>query len=300
MRTLIEPAYLDLTIAEQCDVLGLCRSSYYYEPIGETVENLALMRRIEELHYEWPEYGYRKIHSVLHREGIKVNEKKIERLWKKLGFRSTLPGPSLSKPGASKPFYPYLLNGMRIEKPNQVFSTDITFIPLLQGFVYLASVIDWYSRYVLSWELSNTLTVDFCLRALEKALEIAIPKYFNTDQGSQFTSEVFIGLLEANGIKISFDGQGRAIDNIYQERSWWSLKYEKIYPGCYENVLEVRRAIEEYYKHFNDRRPHQALLYATPNEIYHGVAPKHCRGKYEGFKVKEAKKSRGKINVDLS
>jgi putative transposase len=290
MRALIDPKHVGLTIEEQCEVLGLCRSSYYYKPVPEKEENLVLMKKMEEIHYEHLDYGYRKVFEELRRKGCVVGEKKIERLWKRLGYRSILPGPNLSKAGPCAKIYPYLLNGMWIRAPNQVFSTDITFIPLPGGFLYLATVIDWYSRYVLSWELSNSLHIDFCIRVLEKALDIAIPDYFNTDQGSQFTSEAFVGILKAKGINISFDGKGRAIDNIYQERSWWSLKYERIYPGCYETVEEVRRAVGEYYKHFNERRPHQALLYATPNEIYHGISPKHCRGKYEGFKVKEAKR----------
>jgi len=290
MRALIDPHDEDLTVEEQCDVLGLARSSYYYKPIPEKEENLLLMKRIEEIHYRYPEYGYRKVFEVLQREDYKVGEKKIERLWSRLGYRSNLPGPNLSKPGVILERHSYLLNGMWIQAPNQVQSTDITFIPLPNGFVYLATVVDWYSRYTLSWELSNSLSVEFCIRALEKAFQTAVPEYFNADQGSQFTSEIFIGLLKANGVKISFDGRGRAIDNIYQERSWWSLKHEKIYPGCYESVTEVRQAIEEYYKYFNNERPHQALLYATPNEIYHGITPKHCRGEYKGFKVKEAKK----------
>jgi putative transposase len=288
MRALIETDHPVLSIEKQCEAIGLARSSYYYEPIAETKENMNLMRRIEELHYELPEYGYRKIHAQLRREGFSPNEKKIERLWSNLGFRSILPRPNLSKPGNQVVIYPYLLNGMWIERPNQVFSTDITFIPLPKGYIYLATVTDWFSRFTLSWELSNTLSVDFCLRALEKALGIGIPCYFNTDQGSQFTSAAFVDILKKNQIKISFDGKGRAIDNIYQERSWWSLKYERLYPACCSGVQETFRVVKEYYDHFNHRRPHQALLYATPYEIYHGIPPKHSKGLYKGFKVKEA------------
>lgn len=271
-------------------MLDLSRSSYYYEPVPETVENLALMKRIEELHYEHPEYGYRKVYVELRKEGVKVNQKKVERLWRTLGFRSYLPSPSLSqaKPGREK--YPYLLNGMWIERPNQVFSTDITYIPLSKGFIYLATVTDWFSRYTLAWELSNTLSVDFCIKVLEKAFEIGIPEYFNTDQGAQFTSEAFLSLLQERNINISTDGKGRAIDDVYQERSWWSLKYEKFYPSCCETVLEAREVINKYYEHFNYHRPHQGLQYATPYEIYYGKTPKFIKGEYKGFKVKEAKK----------
>lgn len=290
MKTLIDPGYPGLGIKEQCELLGLSKSSYYYTPIEENLENLRLMKRIEELHYEYPAYGYRKVHAHLRRENFQVNEKKIERLWRLLGFRSILPSPNLSKPSSSHVHYPYLLNGLWIDRPNLVFSTDITFIPVVKGFMYLVTITDWFSRYTLSWEISNTISTDFCLEALERALERAIPTYFNTDQGSQFTSTAFVGILKKHSINISFDGVGRAIDNVYQERSWWSLKYEKLYPGCYETVEDVSNAINEYYNYFNCIRPHQALLYATPHEIYNGIAPKYSKGDYRGFKVKEAKK----------
>lgn len=208
MRVLIDPNHKELTVEQQCETLGLPQSSYYYRPIPEKQENLLLMKRVEEIHYENPDYGYRKVFEVLRREGHLIGEKKIERLWRRLGYRSQLPGPNLSRPGSSVEIYPYLLNGMWIKAPNQVFSTDITFIPLPAGFLYLATVVDWYSRYVVSWELSNTLHVDFCLRVLEKALEVAIPEYFNTDQGSQFTREAFTRILKAGGVNISFDGRG--------------------------------------------------------------------------------------------
>lgn len=246
------------------------------------------MKRIEEMHLEIPAYGYRKVYVDLRKEGYDVNEKRIERLWHLLGYRSILPGRNLSKPGIDRPYYPYLLNGLWITVPYQVLSADITYIPLRGGFIYLVSITDWFSRSILAWEVSNTLSVDFCITALEKALEKCQPEYFNTDQGSQFTSEAFINILENRSIKISMDGKGRAIDNVYQERGWWALKYEKIYPGCYETVSEVIKAIKEYYEYFNCKRPHQALLYATPNEILHGIPPQFSKGTYEGFKVKKA------------
>ena len=290
MRSLIEPKHPTMSVEAQCEALGLSISSYYYTPVERTTADLGLMKRIEELHYTYPAYGYRKVYANLRREGIEVNEKKVERLWHLLGFRSILPCPKLSTPSNSYARYPYLLNGMWIEKPNQVFSTDITFIPVKNGFMYLVTVTDWFSRYALSWELSNTISVDFCLIALEKAFEKGIPTYFNTDQGSQFTSIPFIDALKKHSIQISFDGTGRAIDNVYQERSWWSFKYEKLYPGCYETPSEVAQATHEYYDYFNCRRPHQALLYATPHEIYHGITPKYSKGRYEGFEVKKANK----------
>lgn len=287
-RSLIEINHPELSIEAQCAAIDLSRSSYYYESIRETEENLHLMKRMEEMHLKIPELGYRKIFVELRKEGFDVNEKRVERLWNILGFRSILPGPNLSKPGIANVHYPYLLNGLWIDKPYQVFSADITYVPVKRGFIYLVTVMDWFSRYVLSWETSNTLSVDFCITALEKAIEKGVPFYFNTDQGSQFTSAAFIDILKKYSIKISMDGKGRCIDNIYQERGWWSLKYERIYPRCPETVSEVLGTIEEYYPYFNRERSHQALLYATPHEIHYGITPKFSKGKYEGFKVKEA------------
>lgn len=286
---LIEPKNLLLSVEAQCEALGLPRASYYYAPIGETEAALAIMKRIEELHYSQPEYGYRKIHAALQREGFTINEKKIERLWSKLGFSSILPRGNLSKPDTQHIHYPYLLNGLWIGEPNQVFSSDITFLPLIRGFVYLVTITDWFSRYVLARELSNTMTVDFCITALDKALQKAHPEYFNTDQGSQFTSSAFLERLQQQGIKISMDGKGRCIDNVYQERGWWSLKYEKVYLHRYETVKELSTGVDEYFEHFNNNRPHQALLYATPHEIYHRIKPKYSKGQYKGFEVKKAK-----------
>ena len=287
---MIEPNYRKLSIEEQCEAIDLSRSSYYYKAVPETEENLKLMQRVEEIHFQFHEYGYRKVYVELRKEGFQGNEKRIERLWGQLGFRSFLPGPNLSKPNTSHKQYPYLLNGLWITSPLQVLSADITYIPVKGGFIYLVSITDWFSRYIVSWETSNTLSVDFCVRALEAALEKGIPTYFNVDQGSQFTSIAFIEVLEKHSIRISMDGRGRAIDNVYQERGWWSLKYERIYPGRYETVSEVCKAIEEYYYHFNNQRPHEGLLYATPYEVHNGITPKYMKGKYEGFKVKEASK----------
>lgn len=286
---LIEPCHPVLSIEAQCEALGLPRSSYYYASIPASPETLRLMRRIEEMHYEQPEYGYRKVHVNLRKENFNVNEKRIERLWSNLGFLSVLPGRSLSKPSIEHPRYPYLLNGLWVGAPNQIFSTDITFLPLASGFIYLTTITDWFSRYILARELSNTMAVDFCLLVLEKALQRACPEYFNMDQGSQFTSAAFIELLEQRGIKISMDGKGRCIDNVYQERGWWSLKYEKIYLHRYETVKELRHGVDEYIEHFNHNRPHQGLLYATPHEIYYGIKPKYSKGEYKGFEVKKAK-----------
>lgn len=239
---------------------------------------------------ERPSCGYKKAHAHLRRNGYVVNVKRVARLWEVLGFRSILPRKNLSKASPEHRVYPYLLNGMWITRPNQVFSCDITFLPVKGGFVYLVMVVDWFSRYILSWEISNTMTAHFCIIALEKAIQNTIPEYFNTDQGSQFTSNRFLAILEDQSIQISMDGKGRAIDNVYIERAWWSLKYEKIYLYQYENVKELVGAVTEYVQFFNTERPHQALLYATPHEIYHKIAPKYSKGIYIGFKVKCAKR----------
>lgn len=288
-RLLIESNHPGLSILAQCETLGLAKSSYYYTLVPESIINLSLMKRIEEIHYQYPAYGYRKVHADLRREGYQINEKRIERLWKLLGYCSLLPKPNLSQPTKSHPIYPYLLNDMWIVRPNQVFSSDITFIPTINGFVYLVMVIDWFSRYILSWEISNTMSEHFCLEALENALLKAVPEYFNTDQGSQFTGDKFLKKLLFHSIKISMDGRGRAIDNVYMERGWWSLKYEDIYLKQYEQVPELIRGISNYVNYFNTKRPHQGLRYATPYEIYNEITPKYSRGKYMGFKVKCAK-----------
>jgi len=288
-RLLVDPNYPNLSITAQCNALGFSRSSFYYDPKPETLQNLILMRRIEELHYALPDLGYRRIHANLRREGYDINDKRVKRLWRVMGFESILPKKNLSKPDLSHLKYPYLLNGMTVFRPNQIFSSDITFLPTSSGFVYLVIIMDWYSRYILSWEISNTISSHFCIEALKRALKIASPEYFNTDQGSQFTSHDFLNVLKALPIKISMDGKGRAIDNVYLERGWWSLKYEKIYLNEYKTVLALTKAVAEYVDYYNARRPHQALLYATPQEIYHGITPKYSKGIYHGFEVKRAK-----------
>ena len=289
-RLLIDPNHPYLTIKDQCEALGLNRSTYYYKPIPESEENIHLMKLIEELHYKLPEYGYRKIHIELRRLGYAVNDKRVERLWKLLGFESILPRKNLSQPNILHQVFPYLLNGMWIYRPNQVFSADITFLPLKGSFVYLTMVIDWYSRYIVSWKISNSMSVHFCLETLDTALETAIPDYFNTDQGSQFTSHDFVGRLLERSIKISMDSKGRAIDNVYMERGWWSLKYEKIYPNPPDSVPDLIQDVADYVLHYNTKRPHQSLLYATPEEIYKGLQPLYSQGEYTGFKVKCVKR----------
>lgn len=242
------------------------------------------------MHYQQPEYGYRKIYAELRKENFMVNEKKIERLWHQLGFSAILPRRNLSKPDSKHPRYPYLLNELWIGAPNQVFNTEITFLPLANGFIYLVTIADWYSRFVKARELSNTMTVDFCLAALEKALKIANPEYFNIDQGSQFTSSAFIKFLEQRGIKISMDGKGRCIWQCLSGKSLVVIKvWKNLFTSLWDSKPELCREVDEYIEHFNYKRPHQSLLYATPYEIYLRIKPKFSKGDYKGFKVKEAK-----------
>lgn len=217
-----------------------------------------------------PFFGYRRMAAVLNRLGHRVNEKRILRLMRLMGLQAVYPKPNLSMSKEVKKRYPYLLSGIKIEKRDQVWSSDITFIPLKKGFLYLVAVLDWYSRYCLSWELSNTLEEGFCLDALERALKYSRPTIFNTDQGSQFTGNSFTNVLEYAGIQISWDGKGRALDNVFIERVWRSLKYEDIYPKQYENALEASQGISKYFEFYNKHRPHQSLGYATPFEVYCG------------------------------
>lgn len=226
------------------------------------------MRRIDEIYTAYPFYGSRKILAVLNREGHSVNRKRIQRLMRLMGLETIYPKPKTTMKNPEHKVYPYLLCGVLIDHPNQVWSTDITYIPLVGGFMYLVAVIDWHSRYVLSWNLSNTLDVDFCLEALDMALSMTKPEIFNTDQGVQFTSLNFTKKLSKQGIQISMDGRGRALDNIFIERFWRSVKYENIYLMDYRNGLELFQGLEKYFNFYNQERPHQSLNNLTPKEIY--------------------------------
>lgn len=258
-----------LSIDEQCKLLDLSRSSYYYEVTGESALNLEIMNQVDEIFTAHPFYGARKITDRLQHRGYCVNKKRISRLMAKMGLEAIYPKPNLSKRNPEHRIYPYLLRNLTIDRVNQVWSTDITYIRTQGGFVYLVAVIDWHSRYVLSWELSNSLDTNFCLTALEKALSQGIPEIFNTDQGVQFTSNDFINILKSYEIKISMDGRGRALDNIFVERLWRSVKYEDIYIRGYSNMIEVYRGLQAYFKFYNDERPHQSLGYQTPAEVYY-------------------------------
>ena len=226
------------------------------------------MRLIDEQFTKTPFYGVRRMHAWLIREGHAINKKRVSRIMHEMGLAAIYPKPNLSKANVSNKVYPYLLRGVDIDKVDQVWSTDITYIRLRQGFIYLVAVIDWHSRYVLSWSISNTLDIDFCIDAQERALRYGRPDIFNTDQGSQFTSPRFTGPLLAQGIQVSMDGRGRALDNIFVERLWRSLKYEEVYLHEYASVTEAREGIGKYFKFYNEERLHQSLEYKTPEEVY--------------------------------
>ena len=239
------------------------RSTYYYQPRPESAENLCLLRQLDRLYLKWPFYGSRKMAYEL-----AVNRKRIQRLMRILGIEALYPKPNLSRPAPGHEVYPYLLRGIAIERPNHVWSTDITYIPLRGGFLYLVAVMDWFSRFVLSWELSNTLETGFCLAALQAAFCFGQPEICNSDQGSQFTSADFLAPLKQRGILISMDGRGRALDNVFSERLWRSLKYELIYPGDFASGRELFPALEDYFHFYNYQRPHQALGYQTPADLF--------------------------------
>lgn len=258
-----------ISISEQCRMLGVSRSAYYYEPTPETKENLEIMRRIDELYTDHPAWGSRKMRDRLILEGRKVNRKRIQRLMRLMGIEAIYPKKNLSKPNLEHRVYPYLLRGLEINRPNQVWCTDITYIRLQHGFVYLVAVLDWYSRKVLSWDLSTTLDTHFCIDALDEALRHhGKPDIFNTDQGCQFTSDSFTKKLSSEGIRISMDGKGRAKDNIVVERFWRSLKYEEVYLKEYESVTECRENLQWYIDKYNNFRPHASLNGHTPSMAY--------------------------------
>ena len=263
---MIEPGFIGIGLGQQCELLGLSRSGYYYRPRGESELNLHLMNLIDERYTKMPFYGVNKMTAWLEREGYDVNVKRVRRLMRKMGLEAIYPKRRLSISSLEHKKYPYLLRGVSIEHCDQVWCADITYIRMVRGFLYLIAIMDWYSRYVLSWRLSNTLDVRFCL----EALGISQPLIFNTDQGSQFTGREFTGKLESQGIKISMDGRGRAFDNIFIERLWRSVKYEEVYIKNYETVREAMEGLEGYFDLYNRERLHESLGYRTPYEVYFG------------------------------
>jgi putative transposase len=258
-----------MSIERQCELLGVARSSYYYQPRAENEENLYLMRLLDEQYTRTPFYGTRKMTAWLQAQGYEVNRKRVRRLLRQMGLEAIYPKPRLSLPGLTQQHYPYLLRGISITRCNQVWSCDITYIRLQRGFVYLMAVIDWFSRYVLSWEVSITLDTSFCLEALDRALKIATPEIFNSDQGVQFTSAEFTNRLKAADVRISWDGRGRALDNIFVERLWRSVKYEEVYLKEYQSVSDAERGLKAYFQFYNQDRLHQALDYQTPVHVYY-------------------------------
>ncbi len=267
-RQLIELDHCELSISRQCDLLNLSKGALYYPPIGMSPVNLALMDLIDRQYMETPFYGSRKMTQHLVREGHPVNRKRIRRLMNLMGIEAVYPGLNLSRRRHNHVKYPYLLRDAIVDRPDFVWSTDITYIRIGNGFMYLAAIIDWYSRYVLNRELSNSLEADFCVTLLQDTLQRTQPEIFNTDQGSQFTCEEFLNVLRNADVKISMDGKGRALDNVYIERLWRSVKYEEVYIKDYENVRKAGHSLRNYFLFYNHKRPHQSLNYQTPEEVY--------------------------------
>lgn len=268
-RERVERDHPALSIRRQCELLSISRSGWYYAPQGDSDENLLLMREIDEQYLKTPWYGSRQMVRALRRKGHPVNRKRIQRLMRTMGLRSLAPGPNTSRKHPAHPVYPYLLRDRLIDGPNQVWCCDVTYIPLAHGYVYLVAIMDWHTRHVLSWRLSTTQDVRFCLEALEEALEIyGKPAIFNTDQGSQFTSKDWTARLEAEGIEISMDGKGCWVDNVFVERLWRSLKHECVYLNAFDTVREAAAGIGYWIDYYNRERPHSSLGDLTPSEAY--------------------------------
>jgi putative transposase len=257
-----------MSIASQCELLGVPRSTWYYEPVGCSPWEDRLMKRLDRLYTDLPFYGVRRMVAELRGEGLLVGPKLIRRLLREMGLMAIYPKPRLSQPGDTERRFPYLLRGVCIEGPDHVWSTDITYLPMTRGHLYLTAVIDWYSRCVLSWELADTLEAEHSLAALDRALQRGQPTIFNTDQGSQFTCSAFVNHLLAHDIKVSWDGRGRCLDNVFIERLWRTVKYEEVYLKAYGSPKEARSNLEAYFRFYNEQRKHQSLDYRTPREVY--------------------------------
>lgn len=268
-RGWVDRGHPELSVTRQAELAGIFRSGLYYAAVVDAAA-LELMRAIDEIYTEFPYYGSRRMAAQLGRQGQPACRERVQRLMRLMGIEAIYPKPRTSKPHPDHKIYPYLLGGVTIERVNQVWSCDITYIRLKQSWLYLIAIMDWFSRYVLAWELSPTMEVDFCLTALERALAQNRPEIFNTDQGSQFTSLAFTGMLLGHQIRISMDGRGRAFDNIFNERLWRSVKYEEVYLNDYQTPREARLGIGGYFERYNDRRLHQSLAYRTPAEVYFG------------------------------
>jgi putative transposase len=267
-RAAVDRRHPSLSVVRQCRLLDISRSGLYYRPVEVSEEDLALMKMIDRQYLATPFYGARRLAAWLGKQGHRVNRKRVRRLMQVMGLRAIYRRPRTSQPAPGHRIYPYLLGGMTIARPNQVWAADITYIPMSRGFLYLVAIMDWCSRYVLSWRLSNTLDGDFCLQALEEALRKGRPEVLNTDQGAQFTASAFTGMLERHGVRISMDGKGRYSDNLFVERLWRTVKYEEVYLKAYQDGREARNGIGDYFRFYNTQRPHQALGYRTPAEAY--------------------------------
>lgn len=263
-----------LPVAHQVKLLDLARSTVYYQPRPVSDHDLKLMRRIDELHLDYPFAGSRMLRDILRLEGGAVGRKHVRTLMRRMGLRTVYRKPNTSKPAPGHRVYPYLLRGLEVNRGNVVWATDITYIPMARGFVYLCAIVDGYSRRVLAWRLSNTLTVDFCVEALEEALSrYGVPGIFNSDQGSQFTSQTFTDVLKAHHIKISMDGRGRWLDNVFVERLWRSVKYEEVYLHAYDTVADARHGLKRYFAFYNRKRPHASLARMPPDRVYYDSLP---------------------------
>ena len=267
-QAMIDRDHDQLSLVRQCTLLEVSRASVYYRPAPPRAEDLELMALMDRQYLKTPFYGSRKMRVWLQGQGYQVNRKKVRRLMRLMGLEAIYRRPNTSKPAPGHRIYPYLLKGVKVNRVDQVWAADITYIPMAQGFLYLVAIMDWHSRQVLAWKLSNTLDTDFCVAALEEALGKRQPEIFNTDQGAQFTSVAFTALLQEQGIQVSRDGKGRYLDNIFVERLWRSIKYEEVYLKAYQTVLEARAGINAYLEFYNRQRPHQALGYRTPAEVY--------------------------------
>ena len=269
-REMVDRRHPALSIVKQCALLDISRSGVYHRPRDPSRDDLAMMKRMDQQYLATPFYGSRRMKAWLGREGHRVNRKRVRRLMRTMGLQAVYRRPRTSNPAPGHKIYPYLLGSMEITKPNQVWAADITYIPMAKGFLYLVAIMDWYSRHVMAWRLSNTLDADFCVEALEEALGRGTPEVFNTDQGSQFTGEAFTGVLEQNNVRISMDGKGRYSDNIFVERLWRTVKYEEVYLKAYFGGREAKTGIDNYFRFYNTQRPHQALGYRTPAEVFNG------------------------------
>lgn len=259
----------DLSVVRQCQLLGIARSSFYYQPKSQSEEEWTLLRLIDQQYLETPFYGSRRMRVVLRQQGYEVNRKRVQRLMRQLGIEAIYPKPRLSQTHPDHQVYPYLLRNLAVTQANQVWCTDITYLPVLKGHFYLVAIMDWFSRKVLAWRISNTLDVIFCLDALHEAIAAYdLPEIFNSDQGSQFTSNIFTGSLNDVGVQISMDGRGRCYDNILIERLWRSLKYELIYLTAFEDGIHLNKEVRQWFDWYNQVRPHQALNYRTPDVVY--------------------------------